>query len=98
MVAAERRIHSRQKAFYAVEIDAVTRKRRIGVTRDASERGLLIASPSRFEVGEALQLRVLVPNEGTRAVGAKVTRVEENGKSSPEMWRYRFAVQLDESC
>lgn len=95
MSATDRRSGARQKAYFAVEIDAGARKSRVGVTRDATARSLLIASPSRFDVGDALALRVLVPNRGTVAVQARVTRVEQNPADSPELWRYRFAVELD---
>lgn len=96
MSATDRRSGARQKAFFAVEIDAGARKHRVGVTRDATARSLLIASPSRFDVGDALDLRVLVPNRGMVAVHARVTRVEQNGAESPELWRYRLAVELDD--
>ena len=96
MSETDRRTLSRRKAFLAVEIDASTRKKRGRVTRDASRRGLLIASPSRFAVGEALDLKVLVPHRGEVAVQARVTRVEENPVDSHEMWRWRFAVELDQ--
>ncbi len=95
-MSSDRRTLSRQKAFLAVEIDTATRKKRVGVTRDASRRGLLIASPSRFAVGESLDLKVLVPSRGEVALQARVTRVEENPVDSHEMWRWRFAVELDQ--
>jgi hypothetical protein len=91
---AARRSAPRIPAILAVELSSTAKPGRCGVTRNASGKGLLIVTPSRFSVGDELKLAVHV---GTHSghVGARVVRVEENGKDSAEVWRYRLAVELD---
>lgn len=88
----ERRRNERKRGFFAVQLDSESRLNRIGVTRDVSVGGMLIASPSRFAVGEEVTLRVYFPDESTETVHAKVARVEEMPFRSDEPWRYRLAV------
>src|SRR3954463_15545831 len=78
----------------AVELSSTTKPGRCGVTLNASGKGLLIVTPSRFSVGDELKLAIHV-GEQSGHVGARVVRVEENGKDSAEVWRYRLAVELD---
>lgn len=78
----------------AVELSSKSKQGRCGVTRNASGKGLLIITPSRFAVGDELDLAVHVGDRSGRA-SARVVRVEENAKDSCETWRYRLAVELD---
>lgn len=89
-----RRSYPRIPAILAVELSSAEKPGRCGVTRNASGRGLLIVTPSRFSVGDELTLAVHVGEHKGR-VGARVVRVEENGRDSAEVWRYRLAVELD---
>jgi|GEM_PF-1890978 len=91
-----RRSVPRIPAILAVELSSQAKPGRCGVTRNASGKGLLIVTPSRFSVGDELKLAVHI-GERTGHVGARVVRVEENGKDSAEVWRYRLAVELDGS-
>ncbi|MDB4939097.1 MAG: hypothetical protein JWP87_6069 [Labilithrix sp.] len=79
----------------AVELSSKAKPGRCGVTRNASGKGLLIVTPSRFSVGDELDVSVHVGTQAGR-VAARVVRVEENGKESSEVWRYRLAVELEE--
>jgi hypothetical protein len=89
-----RRTSPRIPAILAVELSSTGKPGRCGVTRNASGTGLLIVTPSRFSVGDQLQLSVHVGDQ-TGQVAARVVRVEENGRDSTEVWRYRLAVELD---
>jgi hypothetical protein len=89
-----RRSAPRIPAVLAVELSSSSKPGRCGVTRNASGTGLLIVTPSRFSVGDELKLSVHV-GEQSGHVGARVVRVEVNGKDSAEVWRYRLAVELD---
>lgn len=91
-----RRSAPRIPAILAVELSSSSKPGRCGVTRNASGKGLLIVTPSRFSVGDELQLSVHV-GEQTGQVGARVVRVEENAKDSTEVWRYRLAVEIEGS-
>jgi hypothetical protein len=89
-----RRKVPRLPVVLAVEMSSTEKKGRCGVTRNASRKGLLIVTPSRFTVGDALELEVHASGH-MRRVGARVVRVEENTPDSREVWRYRLAVELE---
>lgn len=92
--ADRRRRAARVPAILAVELSSKAKPGRCGITRNASGKGLLIVTPSRFTVGDQLDLSVHIGEHLGRA-SARVVRVEENGLESTETWRYRLAVELD---
>lgn len=92
----ERRRISRTHAVFAVQIDSDTRRGRLGVVRDASEKGLLMVSPSSFQPGERVSLTVFAGEEEF-AVSGTVARLDENSVSSSEPWRWRVAISLEQS-
>lgn len=77
-------------AVVVVDLDAG----RLGVTRDVSEKGLLIATRYHFSAGDELVVTVVGPS-GSVQRKAAVVRVDENAPN--EEWRYRVAVALDEA-
>lgn len=89
-----RRRAPRVPAILAVELSSKAKPGRCGITRNASGKGLLIVTPSRFNVGDQVDLSVHIGDHLGRA-SARVVRVEENGRESTETWRYRLAVELD---
>ena len=95
--APDRRTAQRVSALFAVELSSARKRGRFGVTRDASARGLAIVTPSQFEVGERLALAVYAAGGNAAHVEARVVRVDENPIGSPETWRFRLAVELDEA-
>ena len=92
----ERRRISRTHAVFAVKIDSDTRRGRLGVVRDASEKGLLVVTPSSFRPGERLELTVFAGEEEF-ALSGTVARLDENPFSSSEPWRWRVAISLDQA-
>ncbi len=92
----ERRVSPRTQTAVAVEIDGQVRKHRVGVSRDTSATGMLVATPSKFEVGEELTLTVYIDAKDRRSVHGRVTRVEINSPESDEPWRYRLAFAYDQ--
>ncbi len=91
-----RRKTPRVPVVLAVELSSKDKPGRCGVTRNASDGGLLLVTPSRFSVGDTLSVSAFVGGYHGR-VGARVVRVEENDAASAEVWRYRLAVELDEA-
>ena len=89
----QRRKVMRVDAIFAVELSSKAKPGRCGVTRNASGSGLLIVTPSRFDVGDEVDVAVHVGTQLSRA-SARVVRVEENRRDSPEVWRYRLAIEL----
>ncbi len=92
---SDRRASQRQAAIVAVEIDAPSRTGRVGVTRDASATGMLMTTPSRFEVGDELALTLFLMGDRAKVRG-RVIRVETTRARSNEVWRYRLAVEFIE--
>jgi len=95
---SERRVEERFSTYVAVEIEGQGKKARFGVTRDASGGGLLVATPSRFDVGAELVLRLHDTNGPSpdASVRCTVVRVDEAQLSSDEPWRYRLAVRFED--
>jgi hypothetical protein len=95
VVRSERRGNRRSPVFCAVELSSVAKPRRCGVTRNASDKGLLIVTPSRFAEGDRLDVSVYLRGAAAKVTG-HVVRVDVNPATSNELWRYRLAVALDE--
>ena len=96
MESTERRNQDRSDAFCAVELSSSEKPKRCGVTRNASERGLLIVTPSRFQEGDDIEVSVHLRDKSARRRG-RVVRVAVNSLTSNEVWRYRMAVELEEA-
>jgi hypothetical protein len=79
----DRRRAERTPAVLAVALDTNEKQGRHGVTRDLSEKGLLV-----------VQVTVHAGAEDMNVTG-KVMRVDENPISSPELWRWRVGIELD---
>ena len=65
--------------------------RRHSVTRNVSERGLLIATRSKLDVGDRLEMEI-VTKSGTFAASGHVVRIEEPPGAE---WRYLVGLELD---
>lgn len=94
-VGEDRRGTPRTPAVFAVGLESDKTGERHGVTRDLSTTGLLIVTPTQYSKGDRLKLRVHV-GASLVDVAGKVMRVDENPVSSPELWRWRVGVQLDQ--
>ncbi|HQY65594.1 MAG TPA: PilZ domain-containing protein, partial [Polyangiaceae bacterium] len=71
---AERRVEERFATYVAVEIVGDGKRDRFGVSRDASTGGMKIATPSHFEVGAELTLRLHAPGAPPAELRATVLR------------------------
>jgi len=87
-----KRSSTRHVGIAVVTFDANESDGRYGITRNLSEKGLLIATRTRIEVGERLTLTIRAPGVELRAEG-HVLRVEKTDPSEP--WPFRVAVALD---
>jgi hypothetical protein len=85
----ERRTSDRVEALVLVQLGE---NDGYGVTRDVSERGLLIATRSRFVVGDRIEVAIHDAS-GVVKSNARVVRVDETPPEEP--WRYRVALELD---
>ena len=96
-MSSERRVSDRHKAFFPVAMDSETRKDRIAMSRNASSTGVLIGSPSRFDVGELLTMTFRILPSGPMYAGivGKVVRVEQGDNDDDPMWRNVMAVEFE---
>jgi hypothetical protein len=94
-VRDDRRGEPRTAAVLSVALESDSKPGRLGVTRDLSATGLLIVTPSHFAKGDRLKIKVHAGNDPGVDVIGRVTRVDENPISSPELWRYRVGIELD---
>ncbi len=93
----DRREKPRTPAVLAVGLASEVKAGRHGVTRDLSTNGLLIVTPSHFTKGDRLKITVHArEGGGDLDVEGRVARVDENPISSPELWRYRVGIELDQ--
>jgi hypothetical protein len=90
MTGTDRRAASRIESVVVVELDAI----RHGVARNASERGLLIATRTKLTPGDRLEITVHGRRASIQTIG-RVMRVEETRPT--DAWRYRVALQLDDN-
>ena len=90
MSEKERRAGERVEAIVVLQLDE---EGRYGVTRDISDRGLLIATRIELQVGDRLDVVVHAKASSLK----RSTRVVRVQKSPPsEEWPFRIAMELDE--
>lgn len=70
----ERRAHERKSLRTPIGIDAESRKDRAGITRNMSASGVLFHSPSRFSIGEELELYFRSRDGGEQRYTGRVVR------------------------
>ncbi|MCB9578494.1 MAG: PilZ domain-containing protein [Polyangiaceae bacterium] len=69
----------------------------VAVSHDASDRGMMLVTASRLEIGAEVTIVLTVPPEGgeERRVHGHVVRVEPNLEDPQGMWPHRMAVEFD---
>jgi hypothetical protein len=94
--AAERRRALRLAVILPTRIDTKTRPQRFAMTRNVSRTGALLATPSRFRIGERAILRFRAPDASdyTR-VEAQIVRLELNPDNPIGFWPYLAAVRFE---
>ncbi len=90
MAEDNRRESERIESIVLVQLDAD----RHGIARNASSRGLLIATRSKLTAGDRIQITVRGRRESVET-RARVVRVEETPPT--EAWRYRVALELEDA-
>lgn len=90
MAESDRRAAERVEAIVVLQLDS---EGRYGVTRDVSERGILLATRGEFQVDDRLEVVVFGKGESLKRK-ARVVRVEKLAPT--EEWPFRVAMELDE--
>ncbi|MEQ9324869.1 MAG: PilZ domain-containing protein [Polyangiaceae bacterium] len=90
---SERRRHTRYETYLPVQIDTPDKPARIGVSHNVSSAGMLIATPSRFRVGQPVEVTFRVSERGAKRTrtGRIMRLYDEWGLSFPR----RLAVVFD---
>lgn len=67
------------------------------MSRNASARGVLLGSPSRFDIGERLVMtfRIMPAGPMYAGVAGKVVRVDEAANAEDPMWRHVMAIEFE---
>lgn len=86
----ERRTGERVDGIIVLQLDG---EGRYGVTRDISDRGLLIATRSELKTDDRLDVVIHTKTQSLKRT-ARVVRVEKSPPS--EEWPFRVAMELDE--
>lgn len=93
---AERRTHERYRIWFPVQVDAGSLGTVVGISRDASAKGLRIDSNADVVLGAPVRVRFRVsPHERSQAVEGTVVRVHRN-RIDDSHWPYQLAVQFDD--
>ena len=91
---SEGRKHSRKPLWVPIGIDG--EKSSVGITRDVSVQGVMIAAARRFASGDRVTLRLLRKDgKSELRANGKVVRVEDELGDAAQFWPWKVAVQLD---
>jgi hypothetical protein len=98
MSGRDKRGAARFDVWFPLEIESETTTRQIAVSKDVSQKGILVAMPSKVEVGAEVKVTFklpgLVPIE--HELEGVIVRVERNADDPKAMWRYQVAIQFDD--
>ncbi len=93
----ERRTHPRYRVWFPVQIDAGRHGTAVGISEDASAKGLLVHSNAELVVGAPVRLRFRVSShEVPQDIEGTVVRAHRN-RSHKCDWPYRIAVEFDDA-
>lgn len=93
-LSLERRGCERYPVWFPVQLDAQELGVAVGITKDASAKGLLLEANGTFAVGAPVQLTFRVsPHHAPQYVDATIVRADRNRSG---VWPYRVAVEFDD--
>jgi len=88
------RAHERFRVWLPIQVSSDTIEGAIGVTKDASQGGLLMAATEPLTVDSVVSLTFTLPDETERVVRGKIVRMERNADDPHGPWPFRIAVQF----
>jgi len=93
-----RRGARRFEVWFPIEIESETTDRDVAISKDVSPKGILLATPTRVEVGAEVKIRFTLssPKPVEHVVEGVIVRVERKHKQAEDIWRYQVAVQFDQ--
>lgn len=94
----DKRRAARHDVWFPLEIESETTTRQVAVSKDVSQKGILVAMPTKVEVGAdvkvTFKLPGLVPIE--HELEGVIVRVDRNMDDPRAIWRYQVAIQFDD--
>lgn len=92
----ERRTHSRYDVWFPVQVDAGQLGTAVGISKDASAKGLRLDANADMILGAPVRVRFRVsPHERPQDIDGTVVRVHRNRLEDSD-WPYQLAVQFDD--
>ena len=93
----DRRRGPRHQAYLAAEVVVQPGSVRIAITKDVSERGLLILTRAALTEGQLVKLRIYRPDEDERPLelSGRVVRREPLSRQEMGTWREKVAFVFD---
>lgn len=79
-----------------MEVEGETLRGALAITRDVSERGILIATSERGAIGSDVHVRCKLPDGQEVEVEGVIVRQETSAEDPRGMWRYQIAVEFDQ--
>jgi hypothetical protein len=92
----ERRVEARRPRSFGVEFHLGQDRKRVGISRDASSRGILVNTLNKFSPGEEVTVTIYSSEQTSTRAKARIVRVEPLGPDARYPWRYLTAARFDE--
>ena len=93
----ERRVAKRHGLWIPIQLTSGPDIRMLAVSQNISWSGALVVAGADLEIGSRVSLTLQVPGEDERQLGGEIVRVEVNEEDPDGLWRFRLAIQFDES-
>jgi hypothetical protein len=94
-VEPDRRTSSRRKVSLAAEIETADGPRSVAVSRDASDRGVLLLTHVAPAIGSTFRIHVVHPLGGAPiVVSGRVVRCERLELDLADVWSFKVGVEL----
>jgi hypothetical protein len=99
MDGKERRHHNRYRLWLPARIEGAGEAIRLAIGHDMSQKGSLLVTNQKLDVGDTIQLILRVPPdfEEERKIGARVLRCTDNEEDPQGLWPYQIAVEFNEA-
>jgi hypothetical protein len=93
-----RRGNERHTAWFPVRLDAEELGECMGVTKNVSQRGVLLCSADKFVVGAPVTIELhLEPGKAEpRRLAGTIVRLTPNDEDPGGLWPYKMAVEFDD--
>lgn len=93
---AERRTHDRYRVWFPVQVDAGQLGTAVGISKDASAKGLRLDTNADMILGAPVRVRFRVSaRDAVQDVDATVVRVRRNRIDDSD-WPYQLALEFDD--